>query len=540
MLSIQTNVNSLMAQENLSVNTAFQAKTIQSLTSGYRINSSGDDAAGLAVANKFRSDTAELTQGVRNANDAISQLQIIDGGVNNVSHILDRLKTLATQSASGGFTGNRNTVNNEFQTLLSEIDRQAKNVKLNTGGAYNTNLMAYIGGSAGGANVDAQVSVDLSASAIDQTGLGLAALSVVGGGSGFGSTNTVRLDNSTTTFLANGHTQDFTVDYMDGAGVMHSGVTVTASGTNTATGLSGQKAVDAVNTALTGKGITNVTAQLGSDGKLAFSGNSAFQIKSGSVSAGADGIVTDDVNGKFAVNLGLTNATTTFSALTAGTGVVLPNTFSKDVVTFTVAAKSYNVTIDGDAANVNGTNVFLGNTAASAVNGFNSFFAAQGLNIRAFSETGGAGATNIKFQGSTAFTMSAAFTAGTGDTVGAGGLNLALGSGQSGAIAVTAADTDKTVTGHALAAVDAINDAVGKLGLVQGKVGAGQNQLHYGIGLATSQITNFSAAESQIRDTDVAAEAANLSKAQVLMQASMAAMAQANSAPQAVLALLRG
>src|SRR5437764_13729916 len=118
--SIQTNVSSLVAQENLRVNGDFQGRTIQRLTSGYRINSSSDDAAGLAVANKFRSDTAELSQGVRNANDAISQLQIIDGGVNNVSNILDRLKTLATQASSGTFTGNRSTVNNEFQTLLSE------------------------------------------------------------------------------------------------------------------------------------------------------------------------------------------------------------------------------------------------------------------------------------------------------------------------------------------------------------------------------------------------------------------------------------
>src|SRR3954453_21603823 len=141
-ISIQTNVNSMVAQENLGVNTAFQARTIQRLTSGYRINSSADDAAGLAVANKFRSDSAELTQGVRNANDAISSLQIIDGGVNNVSNILDRLKTLATQSASGTFTGNRSTVNNEFKTLLSEIDRQATNVKLNTGGQYNSALTA--------------------------------------------------------------------------------------------------------------------------------------------------------------------------------------------------------------------------------------------------------------------------------------------------------------------------------------------------------------------------------------------------------------
>ena len=81
-LSIQTNVNSLIAQENLRVNSNFQSQTIQRLTSGYRINSSGDDAAGLAVANKFRADTAELAQGVRNANDGISTLQVIDGGMN--------------------------------------------------------------------------------------------------------------------------------------------------------------------------------------------------------------------------------------------------------------------------------------------------------------------------------------------------------------------------------------------------------------------------------------------------------------------------
>src|SRR5258708_31049078 len=83
--SIQTNVNSLIAQENLRVNSNFQSQTIQRLTSGYRINNSGDDAAGLAIANKFRNDTAELMQGLRNANHGISTLQIIDGGMNNVS-----------------------------------------------------------------------------------------------------------------------------------------------------------------------------------------------------------------------------------------------------------------------------------------------------------------------------------------------------------------------------------------------------------------------------------------------------------------------
>jgi flagellin len=88
--------------------------------------------------------------------------------------------------------------------------------------------------------------------------------------------------------------------------------------------------------------------------------------------------------------------------------------------------------------------------------------------------------------------------------------------------------------------VAALGSAISKLGTAQAAVGKGQNQLSYAISLAQSQITNFSAAESQIRDANVAQQAANLSKAQVLSQASIAAMAQANSAPQAVLSLLRG
>ncbi|MCS7316571.1 MAG: flagellin [Bryobacterales bacterium] len=85
-----------------------------------------------------------------------------------------------------------------------------------------------------------------------------------------------------------------------------------------------------------------------------------------------------------------------------------------------------------------------------------------------------------------------------------------------------------------------MSTAIANLGLVQGRVGTGQNKLQYAIQLAQSQIASYSAAESRLRDADMAAEAANLTKAQVMQQASLAAMAQANAAPQAVLALLRG
>ena len=183
--SIQTNVNSLIAQENLRVNSNFQSQTIQRLTSGYRINQSGDDAAGLAIANKFRSDVAELTQGVRNANDGVSQLQIMDGGISNIGKMLDRLKTLATQSASSTFTGDRTVLNKEYQTLVGEIDRQAQGVGLSSGGRFATSLGVFIGGgqTAGGAanTANGSVTLDLGGSAVDTKALGLAQLLLPGG-----------------------------------------------------------------------------------------------------------------------------------------------------------------------------------------------------------------------------------------------------------------------------------------------------------------------------------------------------------------------
>ncbi len=176
-LSFQTNVTALTAETNLQVNSNFQSQTITRLTSGFRINSSGDDAAGLAVANSLRSTISELTQGVRNANDGVSILQTIDGGLNNISNILDQLKSLATQSASGTFAGNRNTLNQEFTTLLGEIDRQAANIGLGTGtgtsAQYNASLTVYIGG--GSTQANAQVSIDLSGSGnvVNSGGLGI-------------------------------------------------------------------------------------------------------------------------------------------------------------------------------------------------------------------------------------------------------------------------------------------------------------------------------------------------------------------------------
>jgi flagellin len=124
--SVVNNIASVNAQANLiGTNNGLQ-KALNRLSSGFRINYAGDDAAGLAVANGYRSDIAVLNQGIRNANDGLSDLQIKDGALNNISTLLDRLSTLATQSASGGTTASsRTTLDAEFQKILAEIDREA-------------------------------------------------------------------------------------------------------------------------------------------------------------------------------------------------------------------------------------------------------------------------------------------------------------------------------------------------------------------------------------------------------------------------------
>jgi flagellin len=259
--SIQTNVNSLIAQENLNTTALFQSQTIEQLTSGYRINSSGDDAAGLAVANQLAGNTAELTQGVLNANNSISQLQTIDGGLSNISTIIDRLRTLATESASSTFTGDRTTLNTEYQGLLGEITRQASNINLNTGGVSNADLTTYIGG--GNNQANAQISVDLSgaSNAVDATALGLSSTSVIGGGSNDISGAVTDLRSGT--YLAAG-TQQFTLNTGSG--------TITATVGNGNTAVTGQQAVDQLNQAFNALGIT---ASIDSTtGQLSFSGGS--------------------------------------------------------------------------------------------------------------------------------------------------------------------------------------------------------------------------------------------------------------------------
>src|ERR1017187_6086232 len=508
MISIQTNVNSLVAQQNLSVTSAFQSKTIAQLTSGYRINQSGDDAVGLAVANKFRSTVAELTQGVSNGNDATAQLQIMDGGMSNISSILDRLKTLATQSASGTFTGSRTTLNSEFQSDLQEIDRQSQSIGLNTGGVFAKNLSVYLGVGSGSQSMqNGLVSLDLTQSAVDSQSLGMRGMEVVNLTSGslagtnagvdIGSTSTTSVENIVSNTTGVNANQQATAGYaalqFSGAGFSDAGkalVSVNLAGVTDTNTL-----VAAVNSAIqaAGNGSTaaatafknaNIVASVHTDSvggqELALSSSTAaFQVQAGDQMANAlMGNVTvvgtaaqgTAISGTSATNVA--GANTTDGALTQGQTVKLVVTGGglASPVTLTVnTAGNSQVSTSGAITDLE--NQFAGNAqlsaagltmAGSSTPGTALSFASgtgQGFNVQVAGDTANLlglgsflvdGGKNTDYAAVTAGTAySATAVTGNATTTGlADGLQVSL----NGAAATALTPIDLTTGAHAVAA----------------------------------------------------------------------------------------
>jgi flagellin len=179
--SVVNNIASANAQANLATTNIGLQQALNRLSSGLRINRSGDDAAGLAVANTYRSNIAVLNQGIRDAGDGLSTLQIKDGALNNISNLLDRLATLATQSASSSATVSRASLDLEFQDVLTEIDREATVAGLDTAGGFsifvsNDSTNGIIGGTVGSANV---AGLGLTGQAVDSDTNAQAALTAI-------------------------------------------------------------------------------------------------------------------------------------------------------------------------------------------------------------------------------------------------------------------------------------------------------------------------------------------------------------------------
>jgi flagellin len=538
--SINTNVASLQAQNYLRINSNFQSQTINEVTSGLRIVNSGDDAAGLAVANGYRSNEAVLTQGVQNANNGLATLQTIDGGMSNISQLLDRARTLATESASGTFTGDRSQLQSEFSSVLTEINRQATNIGMNQGGEFATSLSVFIGGGMDGtthsttdaaALTNGSVSVNLSGSAVDTQSLGLTSYTTPPNDSAALGTITGGLTGGVMDLKFYGPGDD-TNSYAGG-------LTVAVQNLGTATSLS--DVVSDINTAIT------------QTGNQAGAANAAFaqQGITAQLDAAGTGIEFTSANGAFAVSgVAATGAVASKN--------ILGNTAAADPV---YSAGLQNVqlgwqadmvagdaqTLSVSAANSQGTittaNVALAGvtTQAAAVTAINAALSTAGGPLAGVvAVSSAADPSNIELLGTgsnAAFQVTVGVDANTaGDGVGGGG----SAQGTTVASAGTGGSSlDISTAAGAQTAVSALANAVTTLGTAQAAVGKGENNFNYAINLAQSQLTNEAAAESGIRDANLATEAANLTKAQILMQAGVAALAQANSAPQTILSLLK-
>ena len=506
--SLVNNISSNSAQSRLNSTSAQLNQTLQRLSSGLRINRSGDDAAGLAIANGFRSDVSVLSQGVRNANDGLSTLQIIDGGLNTISGLLDRAASLASQSASGTFSGDRNTLQAELTSVLTEIDRQSQNVGLGGAsgtdeGRFNRAINVFIGGGANATAAGNSVSVDLSSSRVDRTGLNLSSLNI---GTGAGS---VTSDNDISAGITAAET--FTFQKVGSSGQLES-FTIGLSA-----GASSSNIVDAINADANAQA-AGIEASVDSSNKLVLSSSQFFTVSSdvadgagqtgigGTGAAIGDVAITSAVNSQaVAVSAGLAGDTQTISF----TGAEIGFEGSAKDVTFGTA-----VTAAAGAT-----------AAAAAVN--------NDVDLRAagvFAIVDQADSSSVSFVSLNAFNLGISST------------SVATADNNIDVLQTQTAVAGATLTGGEQGGKDAIASiqaAVAALGGVQGKVGAGQNNLVQGIDLATAQITNFQAAESSIRDADIAAEASNLARLNTLQQAGVSALAQANQSTQAILALLR-
>jgi len=580
----------LQAQNYLRINSDFQGKTINRVTSGLRIVQSGDDAAGLAIANGYRSDQAVLNQGVQNANSGLSQLQIMDGGISNISQLLDRARTLATQSASGTFTGDRSVLNGEYQSVLGEIDRQAQSIGLNQGGTFARSLSVFIGGGKGVDNTavinNGSVAVNLSNSQVDTQGLGLkgftAGYQVASGAKDNGLYDLGAASiTSVSNILALSATPGSTIFKISGPGFSAGAGGQISISVNTSNVADTASLVTAVNSAIqaaaTGGtaqakafGAANITAQIhtGSDGaqQLQFvSADTAFQVTAGDTTAnGLLGNLTGQTNAGKGQALGITNPMVALEAVDANSSFISGGTQQTTGAVFTDIVFSSAATVSGvqtltfvanDTTGTpqsviatlsagTGTNL----TGALAIGQINAALQAtdnpalQSIIATADGAATGVGKIAFTSNTSTPFNVTIGQEAtnnGTSSVAGATGLagyNTIIHSSATG----TGATSDISTQSGAESAVSALANSVLSLGQAQAVVGRGENQFGYAINLAQSQLTNLATAESRIRDADLASEAANLTKAQILLQAGVAALAQANSAPQAVLSLLKG
>jgi flagellin len=476
---INTNVSSLTAQRNLGANQTSMSTAMQRLSSGLRINSAKDDAAGLAISERFTAQIRGSNQAARNANDGISLAQTAEGDLAQIGNNLQRMRELAVQSANAtNSASDRVALDAEVQALSSEIDRVSQSSSFNGVKLLDGTFVAQK--FQVGANNAAADSISVANIASART----SAL----GGSGSSTATTLTSAVVTATVLAAGELT------LNGFQVGASAVGA-APGQSAASAFSKAAAINAVSaqsgvtataqpTTVTGVAATAFVA-LVSSGTTTING-----VVIGTIAAGANAI-GQGANTAAAINLLSSQTGVTATASNTGT-VTLTAADGRDIVVgagLTAAATGLT------PATTNGTIKLDTNNAAGIV------------------ISGGTPAN-------------AGFTAGT--------------TAPTTTLTTTAISSINVLTATgATNALSAIDGALSNVNASRASLGAIQNRFSSVVASLQTTSENLSASRSRIQDADFALETANLSRAQVLQQAGTAMVAQANQLPQGVLTLLR-
>ena len=574
---INSNIQSLNAQRHLNNSLDAQNTATERLSSGLRINSAKDDAAGLAIANRMTSQIQGLNQAIRNANDGTALIQTAEGGLEEMTNILQRMRELAIQSANGTYdTGNRTTINAEVDQLKLEITRIAEttsfngqnildgslgeinlqvgananqtiaididslttdNLGANGGdliGAATTSLSAALAANTGGdLKINGDFVADLSAAALDTNAKKLQAFSdsVAGvevtafveleGGLSAGGNGALSGDDELILTIA---MQDGTADQV-----------ISVKDTSDMADLAAK---------ITEAGGGNVSATVGDEGQLIVTSDVGSSI---TATENGDGLANAGIaatgNQQFAqLKFVITDPAITSLKIegTAADLVLLGlNAVDGSSVSGQAAATTQ---LNADELVLNGVSVEAATAATAAANiiAINKSSSESGVIASAGTESDSIKLTSIdnspikieSGEGLSQATQELRDDALT-TIIGLHVTNEAK-SGTN-----TVQNIDLTSAAGAQQAISVLDEAIAQVSEVRGDLGAISNRLDYTTRNLANISENASSAKSQIMDADFAAESANLSRAQVLQQAGNAMLAQANARPQQVLSLLQ-
>ena len=496
-LTVNTNIASLTAQRNLTGSQSMLSTSLERLSSGLRINSAKDDAAGLAISERFTAQVRGLNQGVRNANDGISLAQTAEGALKEVTSNLQRIRELAVQSANAtNSTSDRAALQQEVAQLVAEIDRVAQNTKFNGNALLDGTFTSKA------FQVGAEVGETVTVSAIDS-----ARTSALGSTYSASVTGSAAVDGNA--FVAS----DFLINGIAIGASTDDGVT---------TGTDAEKAGSALAKA---NAINALTSQTGVTATASTTLVATNAIAAG-VSAAVEQLAINDVvitwtNGADA-NATQSALLTAINAQTAATGVVGNIDATTGKLSLTAA---------------DGRTIQIGADISTTAYGTSGLGAQTGRGVLTLSGTNTYG-VQLTDAGTSPTTNGNAAAADAGGA----GVQASLGTIANIASTQVVGGLDSTDISTVAGANDAlvsVDAALNTISATRASLGSYQNRFESVVSSSQTTAENLSASRSRIIDADFASETASLTKAQILQQSGIAMLAQANSIPQNVLALLQ-